>query len=251
MPTALRVKDFDRFQHYKDRSPPWIKLYNAVLDDYAFSRLQDASKWHLIAIWLLASRSDNSIPDDAAWIGRMIGATQPVALDPLLSCGFIERYDIASGALAERERVAIPEGKKRESRVRVKVESESGGFGQVWQEYPKRAGGNPRPAAVRAYAARVKAGASEEALLAGTRRYAAYVRATGKEGTEYVKQAATFFGPDGHWAEPWTIPVTPTSGPAPFRTEAFCPDCGQGLGKRHPDDTRLTQLHADDCPRAA
>lgn len=41
----LRVKNFDRFQHYKDRTPPWIKLYNDLLDDYDFSCLPDAEKW--------------------------------------------------------------------------------------------------------------------------------------------------------------------------------------------------------------
>jgi len=30
----LAVKNFERFQHYKDRNPPWIKLHAAVLDDY-------------------------------------------------------------------------------------------------------------------------------------------------------------------------------------------------------------------------
>ena len=37
------------FQHYKDRSAPWIKLYNELLDDYRFAVLPDASKWHLVA----------------------------------------------------------------------------------------------------------------------------------------------------------------------------------------------------------
>jgi hypothetical protein len=32
-------------------------------------------------------------------------------------------------------------------------------------------------------------------MLAGVKRYAAYARATGSVGTQYVKQAATFFGP--------------------------------------------------------
>jgi hypothetical protein len=80
-------------------------------------------------------------------------------------------------------------------------------FDAVWQAYPKRAGGNPRAAAEKAYAARLRDGATPDSLLAGTRRYAAFIRATGKEGTEYVKQAASFFGPDGHWAEPWDAPA--------------------------------------------
>lgn len=76
----------------------------------------------------------------------------------------------------------------------------------VWQDYPKRAGGNSRAAALKAYAARLKSGASEVEMLDGVRRYAEFVKATGKEGTEYVKQAATFFGPAEHWKEPWDLP---------------------------------------------
>jgi hypothetical protein len=205
--TRLRVKDFDKFQHYKDRSPPWIKLYNSLLDDYEFSCLQDASRWHLVAIWLLASRSDNSLPDDAAWLTRMSGSTTPVNIETLISTGLVERYDPASGLLAERKRDAMPEGEaEREGKKR---ESQSGGklFSVAWQEYPKRAGGNSRSAAAKAYGARLKAGAVEEEMVAGVRRYAAFVRATGKEGTEYVKQAATFFGPDEHWKEAWDVPM--------------------------------------------
>jgi hypothetical protein len=86
---TFRVKNFEKFQHYKDRSPPWIKLYNELLDDYDFGRLDDASKAHMILIWLLASRSDNKIPWDAEWIGRKIGSQSPVDLEFLKDSGFI------------------------------------------------------------------------------------------------------------------------------------------------------------------
>ena len=65
MKGVLSVKNFEQYQHYKDRKPPWIKLYNDVLDDYAFEVMPDASKAHLMLIWLLASRTDNRIPNDA------------------------------------------------------------------------------------------------------------------------------------------------------------------------------------------
>lgn len=87
----FRVVNFDRFQHYADRSPPWIKLYNCLLDDYSFSGLRDASKFHLIAIWLLASRTDNKIPWDAKWVGKQINATEPVMLDELERLDFIKK----------------------------------------------------------------------------------------------------------------------------------------------------------------
>ena len=215
---VLQVKDFGKFQHYKDRNPPWIKFYNSVLDDYAFACLQDASKWHLCAIWLLASRSNNQIPDDAAWIARMIGATEPLDIDALVSAGFVYRYDTASGMLAERKQVAMPEKRQRErqsrgeSEVKAYVNDNHGqvneAFDAIWDAYPKRAGGNPKATALKAFNARLREGVDASEMLAGVERYASFVRATGKERTEYVKQAATFLGPDRHWAEPWDIPAT-------------------------------------------
>jgi hypothetical protein len=83
----------------------------------------------------------------------------------------------------------------------------STGFAECWDAYPKRAGGNSRSAAEKAYRSRIAAGATAEQLLAGTRRYAAFIRATDREGTEYVKQASTFFGPGEHYLEPWAPPT--------------------------------------------
>lgn len=82
-------------------------------------------------------------------------------------------------------------------------------FETAWQAYPKRAGGNPKPSAYKAWNARLKDGATPEAMLAGVKRYAAFVAATGKLGSEYVKQAATFFGPDRHFDETWQTPSAP------------------------------------------
>lgn len=81
-------------------------------------------------------------------------------------------------------------------------------FDALWALYPKRAGGNPKPAALKAYRARLAAGVTHDELAAGLVRYAAFCAATGKVGTEYVKQAATFFGPsDEAWTELWLIPA--------------------------------------------
>ena len=42
----------------------------------------------------------------------------------------------------------------------------------------------------------------------GARRYAEFCRVTGKLETEYVMQAATFFGPDRRYLEAWAAPAT-------------------------------------------
>ncbi|MCS2168064.1 helix-turn-helix domain-containing protein [Scandinavium manionii] len=90
-------------------------------------------------------------------------------------------------------------------------------FEQAWQAYPKRAGGNSKSAAFKAWKARQNDGVKPEAMLEGVKRYAAYVRATGSTGTQFVKQAATFFGPDRHFDEAWTPPAT-AAAPGGVRT---------------------------------
>lgn len=82
-------------------------------------------------------------------------------------------------------------------------------FETAWQAYPKRAGANNKSAAGKAWAARIKSGVTAATMLSGVQRYAAFVAATGRSGTEYVKQAATFFGPDHHFDEAWDAPATP------------------------------------------
>lgn len=90
-------------------------------------------------------------------------------------------------------------------------------FERAWSLFPKRAGGNSKKKAWAAWTARVRAGtATPDELLAGVERYAGFVRATGKEGTEYVQQAATFFGPSEHWKEPWTVQGSGRAGAGGF-----------------------------------
>jgi hypothetical protein len=119
--TTFSVKNFEKFQHYKDRSPPWIKLYNELLDDYQFACLQDASKLHLIMIWLLASRSDNRLPYDPAWVAKRINATAKVDLDALARSGFL----IVNQALQSPEQDASKPLAECLSRERDRVETET------------------------------------------------------------------------------------------------------------------------------
>lgn len=100
---------------------------------------------------------------------------------------------------------------KASSQNRSSKENYSNEFEQAWQAYPKRAGGNSKAAAWKAWKSRIKDGVTTEAMLAGVSRYAGYVRATGSEGTQFVKQAATFFGPDRHFEEVWQPPAGKTN----------------------------------------
>ena len=55
---AYKIKDWDKFQHFKDRKPPWVKLYRDILDDPDWHELDGDSAKALVAIWLIASEDE-------------------------------------------------------------------------------------------------------------------------------------------------------------------------------------------------
>lgn len=76
-------------------------------------------------------------------------------------------------------------------------------FEAAWAKYPKREGGNPKKKAFKAWNTRLREGVSAVDLDGGVVRYAHWCRQKGKENTEVVMMAATFFGPDERWKETW------------------------------------------------
>ena len=54
----IRVKNWKRFQHFKDRKPPWIKLYRDLIDDKDWHDLDGESCKILVMLWLIASEDD-------------------------------------------------------------------------------------------------------------------------------------------------------------------------------------------------
>lgn len=77
------------------------------------------------------------------------------------------------------------------------------GFDEFERLYPKRSGSQRWADARSAFRARLREGTPLAELLAGAKRYAAYVRAGGFEGSSRVQQAATFVGTNRCYAEPW------------------------------------------------
>lgn len=94
-------------------------------------------------------------------------------------------------------------------------------FTEWWSCYPKRAGGNPRKDALKAYRARRKQRVTRQELFDGVDRYRRWAEATSKVGTEYVKMAKSWLSPSYEgWKEPWDLPPEepPVLG---FRDEDF------------------------------
>lgn len=85
-------------------------------------------------------------------------------------------------------------------------------FEQVKAIYPHRDGDQRWRTAFSHYRAARKVGEPMETILAGVQRYRAWCEGKGKIGTETVKQAATFMGPEKSWREPWEVPEVAAGG---------------------------------------
>jgi hypothetical protein len=60
--TFISLTGWDTFQHYKDRDPPWIKLYRDILTTESWVLGSDTSRLVQVASMLLAVRYKNRIP---------------------------------------------------------------------------------------------------------------------------------------------------------------------------------------------
>lgn len=54
----MMVKNWSKHQHFKDRCPPWIKLYREILDDPDWHELSGDDSKLLLSLWLIASEDD-------------------------------------------------------------------------------------------------------------------------------------------------------------------------------------------------
>jgi hypothetical protein len=72
----MKIKNWSKFQHFKDRRPPWVKLYRDLLDDMEWHQLDPLASKVLVTLWLLASEDENQegqLPDikTIAWRLRL------------------------------------------------------------------------------------------------------------------------------------------------------------------------------------
>jgi len=139
----LQPKNWAVFQHYKDRCPPWIKLHRDLLNDRSYMRLPIASKALAPMLWLLASESKDGVfdgsLDELVFRLHISEKEYKEGLKPLIDNDF---FILASGVLAERLQVAIPET-EREAEAETKKEKKTLGkrlasdfsFPKEWEEF--------------------------------------------------------------------------------------------------------------------
>lgn len=86
----FRVRNFEKFQHYKDRNPSWIKVYSNLLNDMNFTSMTDSQQINLVKIWLLASQNKNHLVFNSRLIGRQLGANSRISLQYFVDNKWLE-----------------------------------------------------------------------------------------------------------------------------------------------------------------
>lgn len=88
---TARVKNWERFQHFKDRKPPWIKLYRDVLDDRQWHLLEAGAAKALVMFWIIASEQDGNLPDAETLAFRLRRTESDIAevIEQLMDSGFL------------------------------------------------------------------------------------------------------------------------------------------------------------------
>lgn len=112
-----KIKNWEKYQHYKDRCPPWIKLHWELLSSKDWVMLDDASRLLAIVIMLIASRNDGIITDDPEYIQRVAYLNEKPKLDKLLEVGFIIMLADASDCKQEQANVTTETEKSREDNI--------------------------------------------------------------------------------------------------------------------------------------
>lgn len=127
------LRAWEAHQHYKDRNPPWVKLYRDTLTTESWVMGSDLSRLVQVASILLAARYNNEIPLNFTLLSRVASldctAEQfSAALDHLARFQFIEIHgeieackQDASNALAtcakQNESLYLEESRGEERRV--------------------------------------------------------------------------------------------------------------------------------------
>lgn len=199
----ITPKNWDSFQHYKNRSPAWIKLHRGLLDDFTFSRLPLASRALAPLLWLIASEYENgeisASREELAYRLRIAIKDLDDALNPLIASGFFS----ASETLADCEQSAC-----LEEEIEEEIEENNCAVGkptrtdekfeEFWKSLPKRDGANPKEPARKLFAAAVKSGEDPDEIIAGARQCA---RVEAKiAGTPYIPQTVKWLR-DKRWRD--------------------------------------------------
>ncbi len=191
---SITPKNWKSFQHYKERTPAWIKLHKGLLTDFTFNRLPLASRALAPMLWLLASEYEEgeitASMEEIAFRLHVNEADLREALSPLIDSGFF----VSSELLAKPEQTASLEKRREENKIEENIVAKApignSDFAKLKQAYPKRAGNYGWKAAEKKFNSLVKTGVDPAVIIAAAVRLCQTLRS--KIGTEFIPMPASW-----------------------------------------------------------
>ncbi len=215
-----RIKNWRKFQHFKDRKPPWIKLYRDLLDDIDWHKLDGEAAKTLVMLWLLASEMDGQLPDTKEIAFRLRTTEIKVKQSLAKLIHWLERDDIKT--ISKRYQDDIKTISKRyqndlsETETETETETEpparpvgEDGFEQFWKAYPRKQG---KKAAYKAWQK-----AKDKPEISHILRQLVIQKQSDqwtKDGGQYIPLPATWLN-QGRWADEVEIKTAIASMPVP------------------------------------
>lgn len=134
----MKIKNWHKFQHFKDRKPPWIKLYRDILDDVEWHELDAQSAKILVMLWLIASEDDNGCLPSLKSLAFRLRVSETVIKSTVYKLShWLNHEDI--DAISSRYQDDAPETEREtetEKRQKATVVATPKGVSQsVWEDF--------------------------------------------------------------------------------------------------------------------
>ena len=194
----IKIINWDKYQSYKDRRPPWIRFHRTTLDDFGFQSMTADSRALLPMLWLLACEYEDPkagcIDADIKEIAfrlRIPAKVVTACINELQASDFIECIETVTKPLRDRNETVPPE-----TETETETETEAKKHFDIWYDlYPKKDGPKyPK----KAYLKIIKNGeATPEDLLEGLKKYNKHLK-NNKTERRFMKGAAAWLN-EGRW----------------------------------------------------
>lgn len=208
-----KIKNWDKFQHFRDRKPIWIKLYRGLLDDKEWKRLEPTLAKTLVELWLLSSETQGYLPDadtiafrlrmeQKKIVSQISQLNQWIDIRDIKMISPCHQVDALETETETEKDILVHPPKTADAPPAYSPE-----FQEFWRSYPKRDGSNPKHLAYRAYRAAIKSGAKPAAILEGASRLAQSFAGKPNGERRFIPQAATWIN-QRRWLDEYEAAVS-------------------------------------------
>lgn len=183
---VYKIKNWPKFQHFKDRNPIWIKLYREILDDYDINLLSSDAFKFLIQLWLVASEDptqEGNLPDIEKLSFRL-RVNKNKCLD------LLKQLDSFLISTEHQDDAPRREEKRREEGAQFCAKES---FAEFWELYPKK---KSKGDAEKVYLRQISSKQLHLEVLAGVQR-AITSKDWCKDGGKYIPYPATWLRAKG------------------------------------------------------